>query len=579
MQTGEVAEAVAAVATRGSEQSVLEAVTAACRELAAGTYSAALLMGPDGAPSAMAHTGMTDAQVAGVPHLPRPVGLIGKVLGGQTLRLTQMAEHPDSVGFPAEHVPMAAMLGLPITVDWQVLGGLYLTRRPDQPPFDDDDVAVARALASQAGTTVSALRDRAASRALIEAVGLTRERANDPTRSPDAPSPVVRRLLATARTVLGLELTFLSRIEGRAQTFTTVDALPGAPALAEGTEIDAQQGYCLLMLRGAISPAVPDVRTHPVLGGMPVTRDLSVGAYCGVPVRLPDGTLYGTLCGLHGSALPVPLTSTQLAAMTAIAGLLGARLAVELEDARVRRGQRDALLQSAHPGRRRVDLQPVVDPATGGTVGHEAVPRFTDRTGAPRRTEQVFAEAAALGLGVEFELTAARDALALLPRLAPDTYLSVPLSAAAVGDPAAAELFTGLPVDRIVVEVTGHGAPVGVRAATETLAVLRARGLRVAVDDTRAGVVDLQHLTRLRPDIVKLDAAFLRDVRLDPATRAVARAVVGYAAQTGAALVAEGPGSGDELADLRALCDELGQARLLVRPSAAGRLVPAAALS
>jgi two-component system sensor histidine kinase DevS len=64
------------------------------------------------------------------PHLPRPVGLIAATLRGETLRLPDMARHPDSVGFPVSHVPRQALLGVPIAVSGRVLGGLYLTRSP-----------------------------------------------------------------------------------------------------------------------------------------------------------------------------------------------------------------------------------------------------------------------------------------------------------------------------------------------------------------------------------------------------------------------------------------------------------------
>jgi len=181
---------------------------------------------------------MTRGQVAALPHLPRPVGLIGTVLTGQTLRLARMEEHPGAVDFPGVRAPMAAFLGVPVTVDGRVLGGLYLTRPPGQPVFDDDDQAVATALAAQTGSVVTALRSAAASQELVDGLGLTADRGTDPAPADEAGSPVVRRLLATARSVLGLDMTFLSRIGSDTQTFTAVDADAGAPSLAEGTVVD-----------------------------------------------------------------------------------------------------------------------------------------------------------------------------------------------------------------------------------------------------------------------------------------------------------------------------------------------------
>jgi hypothetical protein len=94
-------------------------------------------------------------------------------------------------------------------------------------------------------------------------------------------------------------------------------------------------------------------------------------------------------------------------------------------------------------------LQPIVDLATGEPVGYEALSRFTDPAGGPRRPDQVFAEAAELGLGVRLEQVAARTALRLLPHLPAGTYLSVNLSPPAVLDPATFDLLTGAPLHRL----------------------------------------------------------------------------------------------------------------------------------
>jgi len=560
---------MADIATQRTEQAVLECLVGASRELAGARYATALLVGTDGAPSALARAGMTRGQVAALPHLPRPVGLIGTVLTGQTLRLARMEEHPGAVDFPGVRAPMAAFLGVPVTVDGRVLGGLYLTRPPGQPVFDDDDQAVATALAAQTGSVVTALRSAAASQELVDGLGLTADRGTDPAPADEAGSPVVRRLLATARSVLGLDMTFLSRIGSDTQTFTAVDADAGAPSLAEGTVVDVAEGYCTLMLEGTIPAAVPDVRAHPLLGAMAVTRDIGVGAYCGVPVRLPDGTVYGTLCGLHSTATEAP-TSAQLEAMAIIAGLLGDRVAKEQKFARAQQVRRDEITALIVGPRSRIVVQPIVDLADDQVRGYEALSRFTDVTGAPRRPDRVFAEAAAAGLGVHLELAAARAALTLVPDLPDATYLSVNPSPAAVCTPAAYDLLTELPLDRIVLELTEHERVADYSAVLHALSGLRTRGLRLAIDDTGSGFAGLQHLAELNPDIVKLAIAFVRNIDRDPTRRAVARAVIGFAAEVGAALVAEGIETPAELDQVRRLGAGLGQGFFLGRPRLPG---------
>ncbi len=55
------------------------------------------------------------------------------MLRGETLRV-RICAHPDAVGLPAAHVSMSALLGTRLTVNGRVLGGLYVTRAPEDEP-------------------------------------------------------------------------------------------------------------------------------------------------------------------------------------------------------------------------------------------------------------------------------------------------------------------------------------------------------------------------------------------------------------------------------------------------------------
>ena len=267
--------------------------------------------------------------------------------------------------------------------------------------------------------------------------------------------------------------------------------------------------------------------------------------------------------------------------MRTIAGLIGVRLQVEQQHQQARRDRAQAFLSMVQGLRRATVLQPIVDLRTRATVGYEALSRFTDSGGAARRPNTVFAEARELGLAVRLEQAAARSALALLPDLPAQTHLSVNLSPHALLDPATFDLLATAAANgqgrRIVVEVTEHEQVPDYPSLLCSVDALRASGLRLAVDDTGAGFASLQHVTRLAPDIVKLDIAFVRDVHLDPARRAVARAMVAFAADLGAALVAEGIETAAELAELVRLGAPLGQGYHLARPAAPERPAPAPA--
>ncbi|HUZ29382.1 MAG TPA: EAL domain-containing protein, partial [Solirubrobacteraceae bacterium] len=91
---------------------------------------------------------------------------------------------------------------------------------------------------------------------------------------------------------------------------------------------------------------------------------------------------------------------------------------------------------------------------------------------------------------------------------------------------------------------------------------------RVAIDDTGSGYSSLQHLLRLRPEVVKLDTALTRGVDTDPVRRALAAALVSFTSEIGALLIAEGIETAGELAVMRQLGVPLGQGFHLARPSA-----------
>ncbi|WP_299040263.1 EAL domain-containing protein [uncultured Pseudokineococcus sp.] len=580
-----VLDEVAALGQERTKQGVLERLVDLTRALTGARFGIALLTGPDGRPTAMAHQGMTTAQVTAMPRLPRPLGLLGLVLAGQTLRLEDLRSHGEGVGLPPGHTPMAALLGTPLTHHEDVIGGLYLSHPPGRGHFDARDQALVAALALHAGACLGALRAARQSHELLTAMA-TSGPDHDVAHHTDAHhtgahpgiSPVVRRLVAAARTTVGLQTTALTRIQGSTQTFVAVDTTDATPRtphaahpgmLAEGTTIDVTQGYCGLVLDHTLPATVPDVRAHPLLGPMPVTDALGVGAYCGVPVPLPDGSTYGTLCGL-GPDPTEPLSSTQLGALTALAELIGAQIARENHHRADQRNQQQAFAPYLDGQRRATVLQPIVDLATGAPAGYEALTRFTDPAGAPRRPDLVFAEAGRLGLGVQLEQATAAAALSWLPHLPPGRYLSVNLSAQALLHPATRDQLTTAATQtthQLVVELTEHDHVEDYPALVRVLDELRARGIRLAIDDTGAGYASLQHLTRLHPDIVKLDLTFVRDIDTDPARRAIARALIGLTTEIGAHLVAEGIETPAERNTLTQLGATHGQGYHLARPA------------
>jgi EAL domain-containing protein (putative c-di-GMP-specific phosphodiesterase class I) len=210
--------------------------------------------------------------------------------------------------------------------------------------------------------------------------------------------------------------------------------------------------------------------------------------------------------------------------------------------------------------------QPIVELATGEVIGVEALARFAHE---PIRTpDKWFAEAKALGFAERFELAAVERALAVVEDVPAGWFVSVNVSPDTAGTDDLAALLAAAPAERVVLELTEHDEIADYESLRQSLDRLRARGVRIAVDDAGAGYAGLQHILRLTPEILKLDLQLIRGIDRDIARRALARCLVDFAGEIGAAVLAEGISSLAELDVLRAVGVPLGQGYYLGRPAA-----------
>jgi EAL domain-containing protein (putative c-di-GMP-specific phosphodiesterase class I) len=219
-----------------------------------------------------------------------------------------------------------------------------------------------------------------------------------------------------------------------------------------------------------------------------------------------------------------------------------------------------------------IAVQPIVRLDSGALVGAEALARFPSPPA--QGPDRWFADAYAAGLGAQLELAAARKAIALLDELPPQAYLSVNIGPEVLATPEFTDLVTGADAERLVIELTEHFAVEDYERLRAALCRLRRAGARLAIDDTGAGFASLAHILKLSPEIIKLDRDLARGIDADPVRRALAAALVDFARQTGAQVVAEGLETDAELATVRELGIDLGQGYLLGRPGPTSALAP-----
>ncbi len=147
-----------AIASERSVETVLEQAVDLARLCTRARYGAAVALA-DGEIALFVHHGLSRAQVAALPHEPRGLGMLAAVLVDKVaIRRDVLQADARSVGFPLNHVPMGAFLGVPVIHDDEVLGGLYLTKSPGQGFFSEEDELFVQALARQSAVAMEAAR-------------------------------------------------------------------------------------------------------------------------------------------------------------------------------------------------------------------------------------------------------------------------------------------------------------------------------------------------------------------------------------------------------------------------------------
>ncbi|MFG3106505.1 sensor histidine kinase [Streptomyces tendae] len=261
--------------------STLNRICETAAELAHARYAAIGVVDEDGdGLTDFVHHGLDEATVRRVGHLPDGrKGLLGALIRDpEPVRLTDLTADPRSCGFPEHHPPMRGFLGVPIRVQGEIFGNLYLTDKHAGEPFDDYDLAVVRVLATEAGIAIGNAR--------------LHEAAQQRERWIDGSVAVTTALLAGGDTDDALQIVAeqARRVSGAAAGIVLL------PADGGGLEIVAVDAPGPTNALGAVVPPENAVVAE-VLAGRPVFVDDA-----GTDPRLDDGPVRS-----YGPVMLLPL--------------------------------------------------------------------------------------------------------------------------------------------------------------------------------------------------------------------------------------------------------------------------------
>ncbi len=220
-----------------------------------------------------------------------------------------------------------------------------------------------------------------------------------------------------------------------------------------------------------------------------------------------------------------------------------------LEDAQIVTGSRIRILHELLAGEGpAVAFQPIweLGDLSNRLLGYEALAR--PDTGDRLSPGDAFEIAERIGRGHELDALCRRATLARAHELPADALLFLNVSPQSLGqDELAGDRLArtvraaGLKPERVVLEITERSSAARLDRVISELTRLRALGFKLALDDVGAGNAGLEMLRNLPVDYVKIDRAVIVDsASSGGAARGVLLAVISFAAELGAYVIAEG---------------------------------------
>jgi two-component system, NarL family, sensor histidine kinase DevS len=286
-------EAGLALASELSLPIVLQRIVDVAAQVTDARYGALGVIGEGNRLVEFVTTGLSARQRQAIGELPTGRGVLGLLIKEpHPVRIRNIGDHPQSVGFPVNHPAMRSFLGAPIQAMGRVFGNIYLADKRSADEFSDDDEAAIVILATQAGVAV-------ANATLYEEVR-SRQRGLEALRD------ITERVLSG-----GTEAALLESIAEHARDLADADAATvvtgsGAPgelvvsaaAGAHASEVLGQR----VPAEGSISGAVMDSGVGMIFDDVsqdprtyqPVVRLSRSGPAFFVPLRVPGGVA-GTL--------------------------------------------------------------------------------------------------------------------------------------------------------------------------------------------------------------------------------------------------------------------------------------------
>jgi diguanylate cyclase (GGDEF)-like protein/PAS domain S-box-containing protein len=234
------------------------------------------------------------------------------------------------------------------------------------------------------------------------------------------------------------------------------------------------------------------------------------------------------------------------------------------------------IAQGLQQGEFTLELQPVVDLASGRVQSLEALLRWDHPEQGRIEPDQFIPIAEESGLIVELGEFAIRQAVQLARELRADVWpqarVAVNVSRRQLAAPGLVDFIRGelgrcgMPGQALIVEVTESLVMGNLDQAAQVLNSLREAGVSAAIDDFGTGYSSLNAMRRLPVEFLKIDKSFVADADQSQQSEGIIGAIVAMAHGLGLKTVAEGIERQGQLELLRRVGCDLGQGYRIAQP-------------
>lgn len=218
-------------------------------------------------------------------------------------------------------------------------------------------------------------------------------------------------------------------------------------------------------------------------------------------------------------------------------------------------------------------FQPIVNVASGGVYGYESLVRSMTGESAHSVLSRVPAEqfhlfdhacrskamSEAMRCGF-LDLTTTRLFVNVNPNAAVEATSNLRLTCAEAEE-------KGFPLERLVLELVEDEEITDLEKLKPIIDEYRACGVQVAMDDFGAGYSGLKLLSRLKPDLIKLDMALVHAMDEDRTAQVIVKAIVQACYELGIATIGEGVETYDQAMRLRDMGVIYQQGYYFARPA------------